>query len=202
MSRVVPQQLPATILTSNATTLSRYYSSHKKGRHEKEFSDSDSDSDSDKSGKAKRVNMVARCLCSKAAFDKLVTKFGPKFVFQLQGNTEFWRKKMRTLHNLLDVNNDGVISYDDFKLLADKFTALGHLKHDAHDEFLTVLQQTWEEQWGEISPYNLISAEQYLKEMHHTVNDKELRGKIHKFLPYLFKVSSEHRRKCFWTTRF
>lgn len=95
---------------------------------------------------------------------------------------------MRTLHSLLDVNNDGVISYDDFKLLADKFTALGHLKSEAHDEFLEVLQQTWEEQWGEITPYNLISAEQYLTEMHHTINDKELRDKIHRWLPYLFKV--------------
>lgn len=112
-----------------------------------------------------------------------------------QGNTEFWRKKMRTLHNLLDINNDGVISYDDFKLLADKFTALGNLKTDAHDEFLTVLQQTWKEQWGEISPYNLINAEQYLTEMHHTVNDKALRGKIHKFLPFLFKVMSANNPK-------
>lgn len=107
----------------------------------------------------------------------------------MQGNTEFWRRKMRTLHSLLDVNNDGVISYDDFKLLADKFSALGHLKSEAHDEFLEVLKQTWEEQWGEISPYNLINAEQYLTEMHHYINDKELRGKIHRWLPYLFKVT-------------
>lgn len=106
----------------------------------------------------------------------------------MQGNSEFWRRKMRTLHSLLDINNDGVISYDDFKLLADRFAALGNLKSEAHDEFLEVLQQSWEEQWGEISPYNLINAEQYLTEMHHTVNDKELRGKIHRFLPFLFKV--------------
>lgn len=107
----------------------------------------------------------------------------------MQGNTEFWRRKMRTLHSLLDVNNDGVISYDDFRLLADKFTALGHLKTEAHDEFLQVLQQTWEEQWGEITPYNLISAEQYLTEMHHYINDQELRNKVHLWLPYLFKVN-------------
>lgn len=95
---------------------------------------------------------------------------------------------MRTLHALLDVNNDGVISYDDFNMLAAKFAALGHLQKEAHEEFLLVLKQSWEEQWGEITPYNLISAEQYLTEMHHTVNDKDLRKKIHHFLPYLFKV--------------
>lgn len=98
---------------------------------------------------------------------------------------------MRTLHALLDVNNDGVISYDDFNMLATKFAALGHLKKDAHEEFLLVLKQSWEEQWGEITPYNLINAEQYLTEMHHTVNDKDLRKKIHRFLPFLFKVCGE-----------
>lgn len=95
---------------------------------------------------------------------------------------------MRTLHGILDVNNDGVISYDDFKMLANKFSALGHLKPDAEKEFNEVLQRIWETQWGEISPYNLINAEQYLTEMHHAINDSDLRDKIHNFLPYLFKV--------------
>lgn len=28
---------------------------------------------------------------------------------------------MRTMHGIFDVNNDGVISFDDFNILADKF---------------------------------------------------------------------------------
>lgn len=99
---------------------------------------------------------------------------------------------MRTLHSILDVNNDGVIAYDDFKLLANNFASLGNLKPEAHSEFLDILKQTWEAQWGEITPYNLVNAEQYLTEMHHTINDKELRAKIHHFLPYLFKVTDEY----------
>lgn len=95
---------------------------------------------------------------------------------------------MRTLHSLLDVNNDGVISFDDFQLLAQKFTALGHLTPEAQQEFIAVLKNMWEAQWGEITPYNLVNAEQYLTQMHHTINDKELCSKIHAFLPYLFKV--------------
>lgn len=106
----------------------------------------------------------------------------------LQGNTDFWRRKMRTLHGLLDVNNDGVISYDDFKLLADSFTSLGHLDAEHEREFIEVLRRTWEAQWGEPTPYNLINIEQYLTEMHHAINDHELRDKIHHFLPFLFKV--------------
>lgn len=95
---------------------------------------------------------------------------------------------MRTLHTLLDINNDGVISYDDFKMLAKNFTALGHLTPEAQTEFNETLQKIWETQWGEITPYNLVNAEQYLTEMQHAVNDKQLREKIHTFLPFLFKV--------------
>ena len=46
----------------------------------------------------------------------------------------------------------------------------------------------WEEQWGEISPYNFVDVEKYLQEMHHVLEDKSLRQKVHHFLPYLFKV--------------
>lgn len=95
---------------------------------------------------------------------------------------------MRTLHSLLDVNKDGVISYDDFQVLAENFVALGHLKPDAEKEFREVLKTIWETQWGEITPYNLVNAEQYLTEMYHAVNDKSQRERIHAFLPYLFKV--------------
>lgn len=42
---------------------------------------------------------------------------------------------MRTIHGILDINNDGVISYDDFKLFADKFAALGHLTEEECIEF-------------------------------------------------------------------
>lgn len=118
-----------------------------------------------------------------------MNKFNQNLIlFNFQGESEFWRRKMRTLHSILDVNNDGVISYDDFQLLARNFAALGHLKPDAQKEFNEVLQRIWETQWGEISPYNLVNAEQYLTEMHHAINDKDLSKKVHTFLPYLFQV--------------
>lgn len=49
-------------------------------------------------------------------------------------------------------------------------------------------QQMWEEQWGEVSPYNFVDVEKYLAEMHHVLEDASLRRKVHYFLPYLFKV--------------
>ncbi|KAL9696590.1 hypothetical protein quinque_016169 [Culex quinquefasciatus] len=110
-----------------------------------------------------------------------------------RGNTEFWRRKMRTLHGLLDVNKDGVISYDDFQLLTQKFKSLGHLNDQAKAEFRDIMKRTWTEQWGEITPYNLVTVEQYLADMHHVVNDKDLRKKVHRFLPYLYKaVDKDH----------
>ncbi|XP_055543608.1 sarcoplasmic calcium-binding protein [Wyeomyia smithii] len=110
-----------------------------------------------------------------------------------RGNTEFWRRKMRTLHGLLDVNNDGVISYDDFMLLTEKFSALGHLDAKAKEEFRQIMENTWIQQWGEISPYNLVTVEQYLTEMHHVVNDKDLKKKVHLFLPYLYRAVDKDR---------
>ncbi|XP_014214343.1 sarcoplasmic calcium-binding protein [Copidosoma floridanum] len=100
----------------------------------------------------------------------------------------FWRRKMRTLHSHLDVNKDGVLSYDDFMLLGDRFAKLGHLTDRQKEEFQSVLRQTWEEQWGEINQYNLVDVEKYLEAMHHVLEDKSLRRKVHNFLPYLFKA--------------
>ena len=57
-----------------------------------------------------------------------------------QGNSEFWRRKMRTLHGVLDVNKDGVISYDDFMLLTEKFASLGHLDAKAKNEFRDIMR--------------------------------------------------------------
>lgn len=95
---------------------------------------------------------------------------------------------MRTLHNILDVNKDGVISFDDLKLLATKFTELGHLTPEMSEEFLNVMKESWEEQFGEITAYNLVTVEQFLTDYHHRLNDPELSNKVARFLPYLFKV--------------
>ncbi|XP_011506214.1 PREDICTED: sarcoplasmic calcium-binding protein [Ceratosolen solmsi marchali] len=105
-----------------------------------------------------------------------------------RAESHFWRQKMRTLHSHLDVDKDGVLSYDDFMLLGKRFAKLGHLTTEQKDEFQEVLRKMWIEQWGEISPYNLVDVEKYLREMHHVLEDKSLREKVHSFLPYLFKA--------------
>ncbi|KAF2878758.1 hypothetical protein ILUMI_27409, partial [Ignelater luminosus] len=105
-----------------------------------------------------------------------------------RGESDFWRRKMRTFHSILDVNKDGVISYDDFKLLADRFVNLGHLSEKQSHEFHTVIKDLWEKLWGEITPYNLVTVERYLEDMHHVLNDKPLKKKAHAFLPFLFKA--------------
>lgn len=99
---------------------------------------------------------------------------------------------MRTLHRIMDVNHDGVISYDDFKLLAKRFSDLGHLSPEVAAEFEDVIRQTWEEQFGEITPYNLVNAEQFLTDLHHRLNDKKMAKRIGRWLPYLFKVRGRH----------
>lgn len=47
---------------------------------------------------------------------------------------------MRTFHGILDINKDGVISYDDFKLLVDRFVNLGHLSSRHEEEFRSLIK--------------------------------------------------------------
>lgn len=102
--------------------------------------------------------------------------------------SEFWRRKMRTVHNILDVNKDGLISFNDFQLFAERFKSLGHLNEQQTREFNDIIKLTWEEQWGPVDPYNFVTVEQYLEDMHHVLNDKALKKKAHRWLPYLFKA--------------
>lgn len=46
---------------------------------------------------------------------------------------------MRTLHSHLDVNKDGIISYDDFMLLAERFSKIGNLSPGETIEFKKIL---------------------------------------------------------------
>jgi hypothetical protein len=47
---------------------------------------------------------------------------------------------MRTVHNILDVDNNGLISYDDFALFAERFKALGHLNEKQAEEFSNIIK--------------------------------------------------------------
>ncbi|CAK1541445.1 unnamed protein product [Leptosia nina] len=102
--------------------------------------------------------------------------------------SEFWRRKMRTVHNILDVDKDGLISFNDFILFSERFKSLGHLDQEQAKEFTSIIKMTWEEQWGAIDPYNYVTVEQYLEDMHHVLNDKTLKKRAHRWLPYLFKA--------------
>lgn len=62
----------------------------------------------------------------------------------LQVESHFWRRKMRTLHSHLDVNKDGVLSYDDFMLLGERFAKLGHLTDQQKEEFQAVLRVSFQ----------------------------------------------------------
>ncbi|KAK4325040.1 hypothetical protein Pmani_004351 [Petrolisthes manimaculis] len=103
------------------------------------------------------------------------------------GQTPFWRKKMRTHHQMLDINKDGVVSWDDFETLISKFKELGHLSPKEVANFTDVLRHVWEEEWGASGdPYIFIGPEQFLAQMEHVVNTKDLRKRVAKPLPYFF----------------
>ncbi|XP_013112255.1 sarcoplasmic calcium-binding protein [Stomoxys calcitrans] len=167
--RQTPQYLQ-TPVPPNSTVNPASHVYKKKSKHPKRQQDeeSGSDTDSDDEFERKRQNMHKK--------------------YSQKGDSEFWRRKMRTLHRILDINRDGVISFDDFKLLHKRFTDLGHLNEELSAEFLHVMEETWKEQFGEITPYNLINADQFLTDLHHRLNDKKMFKTMGKFLPYLFKA--------------
>ena len=47
---------------------------------------------------------------------------------------------MRTFHGILDINKDGVISFEDFNILVDRFIYLGHLNPEQQKEFKKVVK--------------------------------------------------------------
>lgn len=47
---------------------------------------------------------------------------------------------MRTMHGIFDVNNDGVISFEDFEELAKNFGALGNLTPQEVEDFRAVMK--------------------------------------------------------------
>ncbi|XP_046964348.1 sarcoplasmic calcium-binding protein [Vanessa cardui] len=147
-------------LSEHAGALRRNYSKHH-GRPEENRRKKESDSESD-----------SDCDTECKGFDR----------------SEFWRRKMRTVHNILDVDKDGLISFNDFLLFSERFKSLGHLDEQQANEFTAIIKLTWEEQWGAIDPYNFVTVEQYLEDMHHVLNDKTLKKKAHRWLPYLFKA--------------
>ncbi|KAI5633636.1 EF-hand domain pair domain-containing protein [Phthorimaea operculella] len=153
------KELPRDDLIERTSNAIRRYSKHH-GRHEdRRKEQSDSDSGSDSDTECKGID-----------------------------RSEFWRRKMRTVHNILDVNKDGLICYNDFELFSQRFIALGHLDEQHAKEFRNIIKMTWEEQWGAIDPYNFVTVEQYLEDMNHVLNDKTLKKKAHRWLPYLFRA--------------
>lgn len=64
---------------------------------------------------------------------------------------------MRTLHGIFDVNNDGVISFDDFVMLAEKFGDLGHLSKQEMDGFLGVLKVSPTCKWSGCAKLKLLT---------------------------------------------
>ena len=47
---------------------------------------------------------------------------------------------MRTVHAIMDLNKDGVVSFDDFKMLGDRFIELGHLTTEQQSEFRNTMK--------------------------------------------------------------
>jgi len=119
-------------------------------------SDSDSDSDSEKE----------------------TTPLDSAIPIGKRGNSEFWFRKMRTHHSVLDINKDGTVSWHDFEYLAKRFIILGKLQPAQEAEFLDALREFWEETWGAShDEYAFIMPEGLVTNLRHVINTPDLRKK-------------------------
>ena len=58
----------------------------------------------------------------------------------MQGESAFWKQKMRTHHYAIDVNKDGTVSWDDFDEMAKRFAKLGYLTAEQQASFVGTLR--------------------------------------------------------------
>ncbi|XP_076048114.1 sarcoplasmic calcium-binding protein isoform X2 [Oratosquilla oratoria] len=104
-----------------------------------------------------------------------------------KGQSTFWRKKMRSHHVAIDVNKDGVVSWDDFEIIVKNFENNGSLAPTELNRLREELRHVWENAWGAAGdPYVFISQEQFLSNMEHMLNNRKMRKKMGGPLPYFF----------------
>lgn len=128
---------PTGVSPPNYNIIKRHYSKRAEPERErKQKDDSDSDSDSDSDTECKGMERVSDLLLVALVYYFDINISLLCSIFQ----SEFWRRKMRTFHGILDVNKDSVISYDDFQLLAKRFQDLGHLNEQQATEFNNVVR--------------------------------------------------------------
>ncbi|XP_018023387.1 sarcoplasmic calcium-binding protein [Hyalella azteca] len=162
-STALPVSCALPVNASTAALIKRYYGSKKGGKRYDSGSSSDSDSDSEKKKKKPKKGR--------------------------RGQSEFWLRKMRTHHVAMDVNKDGVVSWDDFEQMIKRFNETGLLKDEQKQSFEEAVKHVWEEEWGASGdPYAFIGQEQFIANMERAVNSDELRKKIARPLPYFFQA--------------
>jgi len=89
----------------------------------------------------------------------------------------------------MDVNKDGVVSWDDFEQMVQRFDGLGFLTEQEKTHFRDALKHVWEEEWGASGdPYAFIGQEQFIANMENVVNTKALRKKVASPLPFFFEA--------------
>ncbi|XP_025201792.1 sarcoplasmic calcium-binding protein [Melanaphis sacchari] len=100
-----------------------------------------------------------------------------------------WVSNLTLYHELLDINNDGVVSIEDLKELIERFSKLNNMTNEQSFMFSRVIENLWYKHWGCIDPFDYITVEKYLKYIQYVKqNNNGLKDEVVQLLPYLFKV--------------
>ncbi|CAI6365437.1 unnamed protein product [Macrosiphum euphorbiae] len=91
-------------------------------------------------------------------------------------------------HELLDVNNDGVVSVEDLKELTERFSKLNDMTDEQTFMFSRIIENLWYKHWGCIDPFDYVTVEKYLKYIQYVKQNDGLEDEVVQLLPYLFKT--------------
>ncbi|XP_060866177.1 sarcoplasmic calcium-binding protein [Metopolophium dirhodum] len=91
-------------------------------------------------------------------------------------------------HELLDVNNDGVVSVEDLKELTERFSKLNDMTDEQTFMFSRIIENLWYKHWGCIDPFDYVTVEKYLKYIQYVKENDGLKDEVVQLLPYLFKT--------------
>jgi len=82
---------------------------------------------------------------------------------QKEATNEFWETKMKMFFQRLDFNRNGELSYEDYRLRADRFIELGKLSEQRAREVRDKYLQVWRENFEQKTKLKRINQQTFLE---------------------------------------
>uniref|UniRef100_A0A2S2QR71 Sarcoplasmic calcium-binding protein n=1 Tax=Sipha flava TaxID=143950 RepID=A0A2S2QR71_9HEMI len=99
-----------------------------------------------------------------------------------------WNSKLNAYHELLDINNDGVVTIEDMRELTKRFSKVNNMTEEQSLMFSKIIENLWYKHWGCINPFDYVTVEKYLSYIQYVKQNDRLKNEVIQLLPFLFKT--------------